>query len=105
MFRNPYTNRRRVRRDLAPSTQPVETGLCAIAQMCPLGHASTAEYRRPEFICQSTLLLWIVVGKILPQFSEEIPLVILLALQADAHELRRSRKVIRFPKLTHAVRR
>src|ERR1039458_9032340 len=69
---------------------------CPFAQMGPLlpwqplplnlGHVSTAEYQRSEFIDQSVLLIRIVVGKILLQSSEEIPLAILPAFQPDANQ-------------------
>jgi hypothetical protein len=51
-----------------------------------LGRASTPEYQCSEFIDQSILLIRIVIGKILLQSSKEIPLAILLAIQAEANE-------------------
>jgi hypothetical protein len=51
-----------------------------------LGHVSTAEYQGSEFIDQSVLGIRIVVSKIRLQSSEEIPLAILMAFQADANQ-------------------
>src|ERR1700722_17717310 len=45
--------------------------------------ASAAKYQCSEFVHKSILLFWIVVHKILLQSLEELPLSILLALQAE----------------------
>ena len=55
-------------------------------QPLPFGHASTSQDQRPKFIDHSILLIRIVIRKVLLQSAEEIPLAILLALQADANE-------------------
>src|SRR6266853_281229 len=51
-----------------------------------LGHASTAEYQRAEFIHQPIVLGRIVLGKILLHSLQEFPLAMLLAFQAKADE-------------------
>src|ERR1039457_5678714 len=103
MLRNPCTSRHPARRDLAFSTQPSRTNLAprsaallpvrADGTTSPLAAAPTESWACVNgrvsafgFIDQSVLLIRIVVGKILLQSSEEIPLAILPAFQPDANQ-------------------
>src|ERR1039457_7379738 len=57
MFRNPCISHHPARRDPASSTRPIRTNPPSLSAALPLnlGHASTTEYQRSEFIDQSIL--------------------------------------------------
>src|ERR1017187_247221 len=91
MFRNPCISHHPARRDPASSTRPIRTNPPSLSAALPLnlGHASTTEYQRSEFIDQSILAASDRRWQDSPSTSlKEIPLAILLAFQADANERR-----------------
>src|ERR1017187_1343867 len=51
-----------------------------------LGHASTAEYQRAEFIDESIMLVRDGLSKELIQFLEKFPLAVFLALQSETNQ-------------------